>query len=191
MIADLKPYAEYKESGLPWVGDIPEHWASERAKWLFTKMDRPVREEDERVERETHALAIDDRPQRRATGVDLFAIVLEPRVIVGARQRHEPAGAVARQQDAGFLEQLARGGHVIRDRFVRRQRVELPGGVRDAVAPRVIALLIDRVDASTGKHVRAAHEHGPLVTADHEHLGPGGAVPQDDDGGGWTRVGGD
>ena len=49
MIADLKPYAEYKASGLPWVGDIPEHWASERAKWLFTKMDRPVREEDEVV----------------------------------------------------------------------------------------------------------------------------------------------
>jgi type I restriction enzyme S subunit len=26
MIADLKPYAEYKESGLPWLGDIPLHW---------------------------------------------------------------------------------------------------------------------------------------------------------------------
>jgi len=46
MIADLKPYSEYKESGLPWFGNIPHHWASERAKWLFTKMDRPVREED-------------------------------------------------------------------------------------------------------------------------------------------------
>ncbi len=49
MIADLKPYADYKESGLPWLGDIPQHWESERAKWLFTKMDRPVREEDEVV----------------------------------------------------------------------------------------------------------------------------------------------
>ena len=49
MIADLKPYAEYTESGLPWLGDIPQHWASERAKWLFTKMDRPVREDDEVV----------------------------------------------------------------------------------------------------------------------------------------------
>ena len=49
MIADLKPYADYKKSGLPWLGDIPEHWSSERAKWLFTKMDRPVREDDEVV----------------------------------------------------------------------------------------------------------------------------------------------
>ena len=23
MIADLKPYAEYKESGLPWLGQVP------------------------------------------------------------------------------------------------------------------------------------------------------------------------
>jgi type I restriction enzyme, S subunit len=26
MIADLKPYAEYKESGLPWLERVPEHW---------------------------------------------------------------------------------------------------------------------------------------------------------------------
>ncbi len=49
MIADLKPYPEYKESGLPWLGQVPRHWDSERAKWLFTKMARPVRTEDEVV----------------------------------------------------------------------------------------------------------------------------------------------
>ena len=26
MIADLKPYPEYKESGLPWLGQVPAHW---------------------------------------------------------------------------------------------------------------------------------------------------------------------
>lgn len=26
MISDLKPYAEYKESGLPWLGQVPRHW---------------------------------------------------------------------------------------------------------------------------------------------------------------------
>jgi type I restriction enzyme S subunit len=26
VIADLKPYAVYKESGLPWLGSVPEHW---------------------------------------------------------------------------------------------------------------------------------------------------------------------
>ena len=28
MIADLKPYPEYKESGLPWLGQVPGHWES-------------------------------------------------------------------------------------------------------------------------------------------------------------------
>ena len=35
MIADLKPYAEYKESGLPWLGQVPEHWSVQRTKWRF------------------------------------------------------------------------------------------------------------------------------------------------------------
>lgn len=26
MIADLKPYSEYRESGLPWLGRVPRHW---------------------------------------------------------------------------------------------------------------------------------------------------------------------
>ena len=26
MIADLKPYSEYKQSGLPWLGRVPGHW---------------------------------------------------------------------------------------------------------------------------------------------------------------------
>jgi len=26
MIADLKPYPKYKDSGLPWLGKVPEHW---------------------------------------------------------------------------------------------------------------------------------------------------------------------
>ncbi len=30
MIADLTPYAEYKESGLPWLGQVPGHWETRR-----------------------------------------------------------------------------------------------------------------------------------------------------------------
>jgi type I restriction enzyme S subunit len=26
MIHDLKPYSAYKDSGVPWLGDVPEHW---------------------------------------------------------------------------------------------------------------------------------------------------------------------
>lgn len=40
MIADLKPYAEYKESGLPWLGRVPEHWEIRPAVGTFS----PIRE---------------------------------------------------------------------------------------------------------------------------------------------------
>ncbi len=32
MIADLGPYSEYKESGLPWLGCCPRHWVIKRGK---------------------------------------------------------------------------------------------------------------------------------------------------------------
>ena len=30
MIADLKPYSEYKDTDLPWLGQVPEHWDIKR-----------------------------------------------------------------------------------------------------------------------------------------------------------------
>ena len=39
MITDLKPYEEYKESGLPWLGQVPEHWEVKRAKSIFVCID--------------------------------------------------------------------------------------------------------------------------------------------------------
>jgi len=37
MIADLKPYAEYKESGAPWFGDVPSHWNVGRLGAVFAE----------------------------------------------------------------------------------------------------------------------------------------------------------
>ena len=27
MIADLQPYPAYKDSGVPWLGEVPAHWS--------------------------------------------------------------------------------------------------------------------------------------------------------------------
>jgi len=43
----LKPYSYYKPSGVEWLGAIPVNWGMERAKWLFTKEERPIREQDD------------------------------------------------------------------------------------------------------------------------------------------------
>ena len=45
----LEPYPRYRNSGVPWLGPVPVHWKTERAKWLFRKMERTVRERDEVV----------------------------------------------------------------------------------------------------------------------------------------------
>lgn len=49
MIEELKPYPAYKDSGIPWLGEVPEHWRVERAKWLFDRVERPVRDTDDVV----------------------------------------------------------------------------------------------------------------------------------------------
>ena len=30
MIADLHPYPAYKDSGVPWLGEVPAHWEVRR-----------------------------------------------------------------------------------------------------------------------------------------------------------------
>jgi len=40
MIEGLKPYPEYKESGLTWLDRIPTGWDEQRSKYLFREVDR-------------------------------------------------------------------------------------------------------------------------------------------------------
>jgi len=49
MSFELRPYSAYKNPGVPWLGEVPEHWDLERGKWLFCKMDRLVSQTDEVV----------------------------------------------------------------------------------------------------------------------------------------------
>lgn len=39
MIADLRPYPEYKDSGLPWLGRVPGHWLVRRIKTVLRETD--------------------------------------------------------------------------------------------------------------------------------------------------------
>jgi type I restriction enzyme S subunit len=40
VIANLKPYAAYKESGLTWLPELPDHWQVQRSKYLFREVDQ-------------------------------------------------------------------------------------------------------------------------------------------------------
>ncbi|MBL3559487.1 restriction endonuclease subunit S [Rhodovulum sulfidophilum] len=48
-IAAYPTYDSYQDSGVEWVGAIPASWNVRRGKWLFKKMDRPVRPIDDIV----------------------------------------------------------------------------------------------------------------------------------------------
>ena len=39
MIADLNPYSAYKDSGVAWLGELPEHWGVRRMKLLLQEVD--------------------------------------------------------------------------------------------------------------------------------------------------------
>lgn len=43
----MAEYIEYKDSGIPWIGNIPAHWDIQRGKNILTLMDRPVKSDDE------------------------------------------------------------------------------------------------------------------------------------------------
>lgn len=43
----LNTNAKMKDSGVSWIGEIPEHWELRRAKYMFKKHKRPVRDTDE------------------------------------------------------------------------------------------------------------------------------------------------
>jgi hypothetical protein len=101
-----------------------------------------MREEHERIERQTQVLAFDDGAHRRGAGVDLFPVSLEPFVVVGARERDEAAGLVAREKDACLLEQLAGGRDVIGDGVLRRQARQPLSRTVNAVAPFRAAVVI-------------------------------------------------
>jgi len=45
----LNPTVPLKDSGIEWLGQIPAHWIFDRAKFIFRKMSRPTREEDDVV----------------------------------------------------------------------------------------------------------------------------------------------
>lgn len=42
----FEKYDAYKDSGIQWIGQIPEHWEIEKAKWIFLNADRPIRPND-------------------------------------------------------------------------------------------------------------------------------------------------
>ena len=69
MIADLKPYPAMKDSGAPWLGEVPEHWEVKRAKTLFGTVDIRSESGDEELLTVSSNLGV---VPRRSANVTMF-----------------------------------------------------------------------------------------------------------------------
>ena len=48
-VAEYPRYDRYRDSEADWAGSLPTEWATEKAKWLFLRAERPVQPDDEIV----------------------------------------------------------------------------------------------------------------------------------------------
>ena len=46
MIENLKAYPKYKDSGVPWLGKVPEHWDIRRIKYAHSPLASATPEGD-------------------------------------------------------------------------------------------------------------------------------------------------
>src|SRR5947207_8909 len=67
MIDDLKPYPEYKDSGLPWLAPIPMRWEVRRAKWFLREVDERSVTGKEELLSVSHVTGVTPRREKTVT----------------------------------------------------------------------------------------------------------------------------
>ena len=67
MIAGLKPYAEYTDSGHDWLGTLPAHWGQLRAKCLFREVDERSKTGKEELLSVSHITGVTPRRLKTVT----------------------------------------------------------------------------------------------------------------------------
>ena len=89
---------------------------------------------------------------------------------------------------SGFLEAFANRGHVVGKRPGRNAKTRVRLGLTQIDGPFQDPLIrVLRIERAAGEDVGAAEKSRALRALDHQHLGPFGAVAQQDQRGGGTR----
>lgn len=63
----LRPYPQYKDSRLPWLGKIPAHWDELRAKYFFREVDERSATGQEEMLSVSHITGVTPRSQKNVT----------------------------------------------------------------------------------------------------------------------------
>ncbi|WP_155633880.1 restriction endonuclease subunit S [Burkholderia cepacia] len=60
----LDPKAKLRDSGVPWLGEVPAHWEIERARWLFRERDDRSQTGDEELLTVSHLTGVTPRSEK-------------------------------------------------------------------------------------------------------------------------------
>lgn len=60
----LDPHAPMRDSGVPWLGEIPAHWNVERARWLFRERDQRSEDGAEELLTVSHLTGVTPRSEK-------------------------------------------------------------------------------------------------------------------------------
>ncbi len=60
----LDPKVKLRDSGVPWLGEIPAHWETERARWLFRERDVRSETGDEELLTVSHLTGVTPRSEK-------------------------------------------------------------------------------------------------------------------------------
>jgi type I restriction enzyme S subunit len=90
MSISLKPYPEYKDSGLPWLGDIPAHWEVRRFKYILHEINARSQDGQEQLLSVSQYTGVtprrsrngDDEPDTRAASLVGYKMVCPDDLVV-------------------------------------------------------------------------------------------------------------
>lgn len=119
MIADLKPYLEYKESSQEWLGDVPKHWSvlvNAVAHTDYAQSGAPIR-----------VALFDDRLEVENPGLLPFGLIVDLLRTADGLATHEIAEKI------GLTPRATR--HTHRTRQPRGPRLGASPGYRTAGPP--------------------------------------------------------
>jgi len=65
--AGLKPYPAMKDSGVPWLGEVPKHWKIKRAKFFLREVDERSISGGEELLSVSHKTGVTPRREKNVT----------------------------------------------------------------------------------------------------------------------------
>ena len=60
----INPTAPLRDSGFPWLGQVPKHWRVERSKWLFKERDERIDNDDGEMLTVSHITGVTKRSEK-------------------------------------------------------------------------------------------------------------------------------